>query len=154
MLRRRGGGADLVLALVLLAFAGSYGWLAFQLPERNIPGSVGLDFVPKLLAGLLVLLSALLFVRGLRGKGAEPPDSEGPGWGRAALVLGLMVAYVAALSPLGFPLATPPFLAIGMLLAGARRPTFILAMVVGVTAAIWIVFTALFAVPLPRGPLP
>lgn len=151
MERGRRGRPDPLIALVLLAFAGGYGWLAFNLPERNIPGSVGLDFVPKLLAGLLSLLAVLLFVQGPgRGPG-DPPGAEGAGWAQAAVVVGLMVAYVAALTHLGFLLATPPYLAVSMWRTGARHPGFILLVAVAMTVAARIVFVTLFAVPLPHG---
>lgn len=150
---RRAGG-DIVIALVLLVFAGAYAWLALRLPERNIPGGVGLAFVPLLLAGLLALLAALLLWHGLReSRPPAPPEAEMPGWGRAGAVVGLMVLYVLAMTRIGFLLATPPFLAITMWQAGARRPGFIALTAVGMTAAIRVVFSTLFAVPLPRGPL-
>lgn len=147
-------GADAVIALALLAFAGVYAWLALRLPERDIPGSVGLAFVPLLLAGLLALLAALLLRHGLSGSRLPaPPEAEIPGWGRAGAVVGLMVLYVLAMTRMGFLLATPPYLAIMMWQAGARRPGLIALAAVGMTAAIRVVFSTLFAVPLPRGPL-
>lgn len=154
-MRRAGrAGADIVIALVLLAFAGVYAWLALRLPERNIPGSVGLGFVPLLLAGLLALLAALLLLHGLRGSRPPVPSEAGmPGWGQAGAVLGLIVLYILAMTRIGFLLATPPYLAITMWQAGARRPGLIALTAVGMTAAIWVVFSTLFAVPLPRGPL-
>lgn len=146
-------GADIVIALVLLAFAGAYAWLALRLPERNIPGSVGLAFVPLLLAGLLAFLAGLLAVHGLRGPSPPAPPEDMPGWGQATAVVGLMVLYILAMTRIGFLLATPPYLVMTMWQAGARRPGFIALTAVGMTAAIWVVFTTLFAVPLPRGPL-
>ena len=148
------GRADVAIALVLLAFAGAYAGLARNLPDRDIPGSVGLSFVPLLLAGLLAFLALLLLLHGLR-KGSPRPDAGLPGWVQAGTAVGLMVLYVCALAltKIGFLLATPPYLAIAMCQCGARRPWFIAVVAVGVTAFVWLTFSTLFTVPLPRGPL-
>lgn len=148
--------ADTAIAVILLGVAGGYAWLAHQLPERHIPGSVGLDFVPLLLAGLLAILAASLFVRGRRrGRGLAPPAGpagEMPGWIQAGAVVGLMVLYVAATTRVGFLLATPVYLAVTMWQSGARRPGFIALHAIGLTLAVWVAFYTLFKVPLPRGP--
>jgi hypothetical protein len=103
------------------------------------------------MAALLALLALLLVARAARGtEDAGEPAAPGE-WGRAALVVGLMVAYTWALPRLGFLLATPLFLGMTMWMSGARRwPTLLLA-AIGVTAAIFLSFATLFAVPLPRG---
>jgi len=143
---------DLVVALALLAFAAGYGGLALRLPERNIPGSVGLDFVPLLLAGTLAMLATGLLIGAIR-RPAVAPAGESPGWGQAGLVVSVMLVYILALPYLGFWLATPPYLAVTMWQSGARRPGVILVTAMGLSLALWAVFIALFAVPLPRGSL-
>lgn len=154
MARGRPAPADIAVPLILLAAAGGFLWLAAGLPQRNIPGSVGLAFVPTLLGALLAFLSALLLLQGLRAPAGASANEAGPGWGQAGLVLGLMAAYILAMTWVGFPLATPPFLAACMWRSGARRPAFIVAMAAVLTGAVWFVFSYLFNVPLPRGPLP
>jgi hypothetical protein len=147
--RFRGDG---VIPVILLIFAGGYAWLTMRLPARNIAGTVGVSLVPLLLAGLLALLALLLLAQGLR-RGASPAAGEVPGWVQAGSVVGMMAVYIVALTKVGFPLATPPYLAITMWQCGARRPWYILGMAVAITTAVWIVFWSLFGVPLPRGPL-
>jgi cytochrome b561 len=139
----------------LLAVACAYAWMAYNLPVRNIPGSVGLSFVPLLLAGLLAFLTLLLLLQGLLRGSGSPPDAGMPGWARAGAVVGLMLLYICilALTRIGFLMATPPYLALTMWQCGDRRPGFIVSTAVGVTFAIWVTFATLFAVPLPRGPL-
>ncbi len=144
-------GRDLVVPLILLGFALAYAWQTLRLPTRNIPGSVGISFVPLLLSGLLVFLSLLLLVQGLRGP--TWPAGDVPGWGQAVSVVGIMGAYIGFLVAVGFLLASPPFLAVAMWRCGARHPWFVITTAVGITGAVWLVFWSLFGVPLPRGPL-
>ncbi len=152
MAQSRRRGKDVVIPIILVAFAAVYGWQAMRLPVRNIPGSVGISFVPLLLAGLLAFLSLLLFGQVLRGA-VPPAGGDVPGWGQAAGVIGIIGAYIVLLVTVGFLLASPPFVAVAMWRCGARRPWFVLATAVGVTGAVWLVFWSLFGVPLPRGPL-
>jgi hypothetical protein len=142
----------IVVPLVLLGFAALYAWQAMRLPVRNIPGSVGISFVPLLLAGLLAVLALVLLGQGLRAADMPPPGNIPP-WGQAGCVVGVMGAYVALLVTVGFLVASPLFLAVAMLRCGERRAWYILAVALGITGAVWLVFWSLFGVPLPRGPL-
>ena len=54
-------------------------------------------------AVLAALLAAILLARALWAP-REPLGAEGPGWGQAGLVVGLMAAYILALTRIGFGL--------------------------------------------------
>lgn len=144
---------DVVIPLVLVVLAAGYAWQAARLPVRDIPGTVGVSFVPLLLAGLLAFLALLLLGQGLRRGTAQAEAGDIPGWGQAAGVVLLMGAYVGLLVTVGFLVASPPFLAVAMWQCGARRPWFVFAVAIGITGTVWLVFWSLFGVPLPRGPL-
>jgi hypothetical protein len=135
--------------LAVLAAATAWTWLARGLPV-GAPEGPGPAFVPLLLAGLLAFLGLALLVHdAVAGKDER---AHGPEWTQALRVLGLLALYVTALAYLGYFPATLPFVALAMWLAGARSPAFVLGTTVGFTLALWLVLTALFAVPLPRGP--
>lgn len=135
--------------LAVLAVAAAWAWLARGLPPGG-PEAPGPAFVPLLLAGLLALLGLSLLVN--NAVAGESERAHGPDWAQALRVLGLLALYVTALAYLGYFPATLPFVALAMWLAGARSPAFVLGTTVGFTLALWLVLTALFAVPLPRGP--
>src|SRR3989304_9423347 len=101
---------DLVVAPALLAFAAGYGGLALRLPERNIPGSVGLDFVPLLLAGTLAMLATGLLIGAIR-RPAVAPAGESPGWGQAGVGGGGMLGGIFGPPDLGVLGGTTPPLA-------------------------------------------
>lgn len=143
---------DFWLGVCLLLFALGYAWLAFHLPVRALRGEVvGPDLFPKLLAAVLAVLALPLVVQGLRYRGESRARGAAGEWGRAALVIGLMLAYVWALPRIGFLLATPAYLGVTIRLAGAERWLAILGAALAITAAVFLSFATLFAVPLPRG---
>lgn len=144
--------ARLRVPLAVLAVAGAWAWLARSLPLRG-PDGPGPGFVPLLLAGVLALLGVLLLVQAARGGPATTP-APGPGWRQAALVVGLLALYTAALAHAGYVAATLPFVGLGVWLCGGRSPRLVLGTAVGFTVAVWLVLGALFGVPLPRTPWP
>lgn len=152
MERAKGTPGPTLVPVILLAFAGAYAWLALRLPPRNIAGTVGVSFVPLLLAALLALLALLLLGQALRHRVAVA-DAAVSGWLQAGTVLGMMALYIGALDRVGFLLATPPYLAVTMWLSGGRRPWSTVVLAVAITGAVWLVFWSLFRVPLPRGAL-
>jgi putative tricarboxylic transport membrane protein len=140
--------ARLGVPLAVLAVAGAWAWLARGLPLGG-PEGPGPGFVPLLLGGVLALLGLLLVIQHARGRAAS--EQAVPGWAQAAGVLGLLALYVAALAHLGYAPATVAFVAVSMWRCGARSPLLVIGTAVGFTLAVWVVFTVLFAVPLPRG---
>lgn len=136
--------------LAVLAVAAAWAWWARNLPVGG-PAGPGPAFVPLLLAGLVAFLGLALLVQNAAG-GGDAGRASGPGWAQAIRVLGLLGLYVTALAYLGYFPATLPFVATAMWLGGARSPAFVLGTTVGFTVGLWLVLTAVFAVPLPRGP--
>jgi hypothetical protein len=136
--------------LAVLAVAAAGAWWARDLPVGG-PEGPGPAFVPLLLAGLLALLALALLLRNATA-GGDAERAQGPGWAQAFRALGLLGLYVAGLAYLGYFPATLPFVALAMWLGGARSPVLVLGTTVGFTFGLWLVLTAVFAVPLPRGP--
>jgi len=58
---------NIIAAITLMIVGIGYGLLAFRLPDRASIGVPGPGFFPELVAGLMVLMSAALLVKGLTG---------------------------------------------------------------------------------------
>lgn len=119
--------------------------------------NVGPAFFPSMLAGMLVLASAILMV-GAALEPAAAAEARAPlrwsfedGRVRAAVTVAAVAGFTLVLGPLGFIPTSVLFLAGMMAMLGMRRPLPLLAVSVGVTAAIWLIFEKLLVLSLPAG---
>lgn len=166
--------ANIVIALICLAFAAYYAYLTSQLPWRG-PFILGPAFMPYLAAALLFVLAAALLALSLARPAASPvsPPGEGVavsaaseetgdqqgsggkavGWpdGVSALVVaGLMALYAFAIFRVGFKVATYGFMVAMAALYGARRPRELLLAPLVFTLAADLLFRRVFRVPFPE----
>ena len=144
--------ANLVAATGLLVLAGfllfesrqlSFG--TFRVPHTG--------FFPKILVGLLLLLSLSCLAQTLRGAEAKRRAANIPaeGWFRIGATLATLVGYAVVLEWLGFLLST--FLLMVLLLRAIEAPKWSKVILVALTTALvsYILFAWLLGVPLPAG---
>jgi hypothetical protein len=146
--------ANLLLGALLVLFGSWYLWLTTAAPYRRLPYDPGIMFVPRILACVLIFLSALLILQQivprLPGPKEAPPDRlDAREWVKTVGLFGLTVAYTALLPWLGFLLVTPVYLIIAMVMSGAawRPRTGVVAL--AVTGTIYVSFVYFFKVSLP-----
>lgn len=145
-------GADLILPVCAAAYAAYYVWSVRDFPmEAQLTG--------LLLAGMLLLLVGLYFIRVARGFGAGrygfgmgdffgPPDSLR---GRAIFFV-LMLVTLVVIPWLGFTLTTFAFLLLSFIALGVRPVARALA-VAGAGALVgWFFFILLLSTRFPEGP--
>lgn len=144
---------NIILAIILILFCCYYGFLITQLPDRNLPNTLGSSFMPWTLNGILFLLSLLLLIFNLVKGSTENCDfrislKEGSG---VILLTIFVYIYVLAMSFLGFLIITPFFLAVLMLITGSRKWKEIVLVSICATFGIYLFFQKVFQVILPRG---
>lgn len=144
--------ANIIISIILLAFTGFYAVLIVRLPDRNLPNTLGADFMPWLLTGFLTLLSLILLV----GSISSPKDDIPVTVPKRDFVgiVGLVVfigVYIKLMNYLGFIPVTIFFLASLTWVAGSRKPLGILIFSVTTTTAIYLLFHNFFSVQLPAG---
>jgi putative tricarboxylic transport membrane protein len=109
-----------VCALALLAFAITYGVLAYDIDHALLPDGGRFEPGPLPLAlGLIAVL--MLLTPGRRRPGPSFLAILRAEWPRLAGILGLMLAYGLALRATGFFVTTASCLILGYLLLGERR---------------------------------
>ncbi len=145
--------ADIFISMVLFAFAGYYAYLITKLPTRNIPHTLGPDFMPWVLTGCLAFLSSLLLLKSLLFKGERviAVRISLKEVARILSLLAIIVAYIEGMIYFGYVFITPLFLAAMMLISGSRKLTEIIFFPIGITFAIYLFFHRFFDVPLPGG---
>jgi len=156
---RRGDG---IVALGFALLGGVVVVLVLNFPhvavERDPVGPAGL---PLLVAAILITGGIGQAYRSLwRGRSLGkrvPPDGpeDEPGHPVVPLrAIGFVVgglAYVALLVPVGYPLATPLFIAMGLWALRYRNPWRIALIAISFTAVVFYVFSTVLHVPIPTG---
>jgi putative tricarboxylic transport membrane protein len=143
-LPNRTGNRVFAVLLLILAVGMFAATLGFPPPgQADDPGTATF---PRMLAGALLALAVLQFLR--------PGEMEDLPRGGAAIrvsaIVALLLVYAVVLEPLGFMLATMLFLAVALVLAGARSLLSLTLIPVGVSFALFYVFNQLLSVSLPR----
>ena len=115
--------ANICVSVVMLMFAGFYAYFTTKLPDRNLPNTLSIDFMPWLLVSILALLSIWLFLQNVLNKSRETFDpklsiKEGSG---VILLTVLVYVYVKAMELFGFVWVTPIFLGLLMVITGSRK---------------------------------
>jgi Tripartite tricarboxylate transporter TctB family len=145
---RRQIPADAVAGLVMIGIAAVF---------RLKSGEERLDWIfPVALSYILGGLGILLVVRGLLGHGARvsavPPVLRGQGLD-VAIFVGLVVAYVVLLEPVGFWVMSVLTITVAAMYLdperSLRRLAIAFAVAIGVCLAGWLLLTRVFYVPFP-----
>ena len=145
--------ANICVSIVILMFAGFYAYLTTQLPARNLPNTLGIDFMPWLLVSVLSLLSIWLLLQNVLNKSREnfdPKLSIREGLGVILLTV-LVYAYVKAIEWFGFLWVTPIFLGLLMGITGSRKWKEIVVVSIVSSLCIYVFFQKIFLVILPSG---
>jgi putative tricarboxylic transport membrane protein len=145
--------ADRVAALLFLALVGIYGWQGTQFTAALQVDVVGPSFFPKVLTAAGVLLG-LFLIGSATGRQSESERDKPRRDDRAALTpAALLLGYIIAFEPAGFPLATFVFLIMGFKYLGYPSWSGAAAWGLTVTALAWLVFYVGLDLRLPLGPL-
>lgn len=145
--------ANICVSVVILMFAAFYAYLTTKLPARNLPNTLGIDFMPWLLVSILTILSIWLLLQNALNKSREKFDpslsiKEGLG---VLLLTVLVYAYVKAMELFGFIWTTPVFLSLLMVITGSRKWKEIVIVSIVSSLCIYMFFQKIFIVVLPSG---
>jgi hypothetical protein len=144
---------DIIMSLSILVVSCYLYYVATQLRVFRAYQEVGPDFWPKIILICLIVLSAALTVSHIIEwrKSREEVSEREEGWKRVSIAVFLAVGYVYLLKPVGFIVASPLFIIGMMLLILPERKKMIPFTILGIMAIIYIIFSKLLFVPLPKG---
>lgn len=137
---------DLACAALGLALAGAYWAAASALPESLLSDAVGADGVPRGLAVLLGVFSALI---GLRAFFKKSDSQSSQPHGRALGIAALGFAYVAAAAFIGYLVSITLLAGSAALYYGAPRRFGVALFALGTAALLWASFAGLLGIPMP-----
>lgn len=157
----------LAVAAAIAAFACLAIALAGRIPSRHVRGDPGPQAFPIAVAAVVLLGAAAALLGEIRGReaGAEPATGAGPAPGTgsapgagpagpARVVAAATAGYLALMVLAGFVVATALFLAaISFYLDRDRQIRSLIHLLVaaGAAVALWLIFSRLLDVILPRG---
>lgn len=113
----------------------------------------GAELFPRGLAVIMMVISAIMFVRSIVWPKAVPDGvqkltrSEA---GTMAICVAVTTVYIALLAPLGFATASILFIAATSYILGMRNHLAIWATAAGFVGILYFVFVRIFYTPLPR----
>ena len=145
--------ANIIISVVLVIFGGYYAFLTSRLPTRNLPNTLGIDFMPWLLVVLLFILAFLLFLNAVIKEPREnfdPKISLKEGTGIIFMTV-FVYAYVQVMYLFGFVWVTPVFMAVLMWMTGSRKLKEIVILSIASPVIIYVFFQKIFQVILPGG---
>jgi putative tricarboxylic transport membrane protein len=147
----------IALGIAVIAIANSW-------PEPLIRDAVGPRAFPYGLGLLFVLGGAFVAWQRLRNmyaaagyvvpdEGGEEEDGVPASGLRALTLIGLCAVYTLVLNPIGFLAATPPFVALALILMEERKPLLVLTTSVSFTVVTYVLIHTLLGGRLPPGVL-
>jgi putative tricarboxylic transport membrane protein len=99
---------------VLIALGVALYWHSGTMTTELTSGNIGPEVLPQLLAGALVITATLNLVTVLRipstGRKSAGESGQGGGYNTFLILVGLLLAYVLLLEPLGYVISTFLFL--------------------------------------------
>lgn len=145
--------ANIIIAVILILFCVFFGVLTERLPDRNLPNTLGIAFMPWVLLICLFSLCLMLLLTNALGKGPEKSGSNITyrEVGGVVFLTLIVYGYVKAMDVFGFLIITPVFIAVLMLFTGSRKWKELIAVSVLATIGIYFFFQKVFQVQLPGG---
>ncbi len=140
---------NVTVGIVLLVLDAGYIWMITRLPTRNLPNTLGIDFMPWVFAILLGFLSTLLIVNASLGTLDGCEHGSVVGLRHVAgivLVFAIFVAYILLIDRVGFLLVTPLMVGALMLIEGTRNYRAMAISAVTITLGVYFVFRYVFEV--------
>lgn len=150
---------SILFAAVMLVVGVVYESMALAMPRGTLayPGPglfplvIGAFMIAMALGCLLQDLLPRKKAADASAAKAEPAAADERNVVKTVQLIALMIGYMLALKPVGFPIAICLFLAVAIRIFGYRRWLPALAMAVVITAASYVSFVIWLSVPLPLG---
>ena len=155
---------DLIFSIGVIALGLAVIYIAHSWPEPLIQDTVGPRAFPYGIGLLFVLGGAFIAVQRVRnmhasigykvpGEGGEDEDGVPASGVRALTLIGLCAVYTLVLNPIGFLIATPPFVALALILMEERKAVLVLTAAVTFTVVTYVLIHTLLGGRLPPGVL-
>ena len=141
--------ANIITSLILIGFSLAYYYLITLLPKRNLPNTLGINFVPLLLVIILFVLSLILLIQSLISKKEDEETDKKAKKGSISILkilvlLSIIILYVILMIKFGYLITTPIFLFLILWISGCRHWKHLISVSLIVPFVIYYVFYNFF----------
>ena len=116
--------------------------------RQGVPGP---GVFPIIVAGVMLICSIIIFLTYLKNKDDTPIDLSSVGARRAYITMGIMAVYLALAPIIGFLVVTFAFSSGTIKWFSKRGWLYVAAVSLGITVFVYVTFSIVLNVPLPRG---
>jgi len=150
---RRNSKADIVAAICLLLVSFLVFWISKDFPPSKT--GIGVSTFPKLLAGLLIVFSIVIFIQAIKNSSFSKKETIfkefKAGHKLIIAVIIILIIYIQTLEVLGFILSSFLLLITLMFIFGERRKIILLVVPLLFSVVLYLVFSKMAMVFLPEG---
>lgn len=146
---------DILCSAVFLVFGTAMFYFSLGIAHK-IESDVGSAYVPKFIAICILIVSSAKLLLTLRDHSAsgKKKDAAQNDWLGGLGTIGLMMAYMLALQPVGFILSSIAYLFAQIMLMSNRenrKPVLFAVISISLPIAVYGLFNYVIKMPLPRG---
>lgn len=147
---------DLISGICGIIFSIALYMLSVQIGLKENT-TIGADFLPKIAAVIMLVMFAIVAYRGavqVKNGIEEKPQDYKSNYLGVAIIFAAMMAYAVLLKPVGFMITSLVFLILAIVLMTRKeelRPIFTVIVSVIAILFIYLIFTKVFGVRLPKG---
>ncbi|MBP1932687.1 tripartite tricarboxylate transporter TctB family protein [Ammoniphilus resinae] len=138
--------AEQIASFIVMILAVAVYAMTLQFP--SLEGfETGPAFFPKMLSIVFFILGVLLFLQSFRSSNDKLPEKMRD----ALIIMVLMLVYLYLVTLLGFNISTPIILVIFLAFLKVRTWYSYIALPIGVTFFVYLIFQVFLGVPIPEG---
>lgn len=141
--------ANLVSSMIAILIAAFFFIMTFQFKEINVQDT-GPAFLPRLYAGILVILAILLFINSYKSKTPKNEDTS-TNFKLVFITMVLMIGLISLIPIIGFYIATPIAVFIFLKIFKQKNLFLLIGLPIGIVVCVYLLFQRILLVPLPSG---
>jgi putative tricarboxylic transport membrane protein len=142
--------ANLVSSFIAIIIAAIFFIMTFQFKEIEVQDT-GPAFMPRLYAGILVILAILLIINSIKANTKEQENDSSSNFKLVFITMVLMIALLIFIPIIGFYISAPIVIFIFLKICRQKSLFLLLGLPVGVVFFVYLLFEKLLLVPIPTG---
>jgi putative tricarboxylic transport membrane protein len=142
--------ANIVSSFIAILIAAFFFIMTYQFKDIDVQDT-GPAFMPRLYAGILIVLAFLLIVNSMRSKLKEQKNDSGSNFKLVFITMVLMTGLIILIPFIGFYISAPIVIFIFLKICKQKNLFLLIGLPLGVILFVYLLFERLLLVPIPTG---